>query len=255
MGAEDPKKIDIIQGIHSTNDYERRLFGAVRAPFNSHLNRWQNLSCPDRVDHNFFEAPLELTVSDIQAAISAQKRRALNYVMIRMDRPMEPLCRSSFAFEETATHVMAMQNPKNNLWPINTDSEIRDIQSSDIRADLLDVSSVPEPYREVSYRNMQMVLEVAKTHPEYHWLCAYADGKRVGNVYALSHNGFVEMDDLWVEEDYRHHRVATTMMKYIADRIDGVLYLHADTASSPKDMYAKMGFEVVETVYEYDLEW
>jgi len=28
----DFKKIDILQGIHNTNDYERRLFGAVKEP-------------------------------------------------------------------------------------------------------------------------------------------------------------------------------------------------------------------------------
>ena len=37
--------------------------------------------------------------------------------------------------------------------------------------------------------------------------------------------------------------------------LQGILYLHADAAATPKDMYAKMGFEIVETVYEYYLEW
>lgn len=246
---------EIVQGIHAANDYERRLFGATVGPFNSHLKQWQSSSRPDQVNNNFFEPTSDITATDIQAAIDAQKRRGLNYVMIRMNRPMNPLPKAGFDFEEEITYVMAMQNDQSDRWQINRGIEIRDIQTSDIRADLLDVASVPEPYREIAYRNMRMVLDVAKTHPEYHWLCAYQDGKRVGNVYALSHNGYIEIDDLWVDEDYRHRRIATTMMKYIADHIDGIMYLHADASATPKDMYTRMGFETVETVYEYYMEW
>lgn len=41
----------------------------------------------------------------------------------------------------------------------------------------------------------------------------------------------------------------------IAEHADGIFYLHAAANATPKDMYAKMGFEIVETVYEYYLEW
>lgn len=48
---------------------------------------------------------------------------------------------------------------------------------------------------------------------------------------------------------------ATTIMKHFAEHTNGVVYLHAAANATPKDMYAKMGFEIVETVYEYYLEW
>ena len=63
------------------------------------------------------------------------------------------------------------------------------------------------------------------------------------------------MDDLWVDEAFRHQRIATTIMKYIADQTDGIFYLHAAANATPKEMYAKMGFETVETIYDYYLEW
>ena len=140
-------------------------------------------------------------------------------------------------------------------WKENGEIEIRDIQTSDISSDLLDVSSVPVPYQEAAYRNMQMVLQCAKEDPNYHWLCAYQNGVRTGSVYALYHQGFVEMDDLWVEPEYRNRYIATTLMKYIVKTFGGTLYLHADASATPKDMYARMGFETVETVYDYYLEW
>ena len=247
--------MDILQGIHAANDYERSLFGAVKEPFRAGLNRWYSDIRPDQVNNNFFEPIAEITVEDIQAAIDQQKRRGLNYVLFRMNQPMHPPCRDSFEFEKEVMYVMALRRDRSRLWQSNDSIVIRDIQSSDISADLLDVSCVPEQYRDAAYRNMKMVLDVAETHPEYYWLCANQDGNRVGTVYALEHEGFVEMDDLWVEEDYRHRKIGTTLMKYIAEHTEGILYLHADAAATPKDMYAKMGFEIVETVYEYYLEW
>lgn len=247
--------MDMLRGIHAANDYERSLFGAVKGPFGHGLYRWYSESRPDQVNNNFFEAVGEITLGDLQAALDRQKSRGLNYALFRMDRPMGPGWVTRFGFAEEILYVMVLREDRSPSWKVNDGIEIRDIQFSDIRSDLLDVSSVPERYREAAYRNMKMALEVAGGHPEYHWLCAYQDGKRVGTVYALEHGGFVEMDDLWVEEHHRHRGIGTTLMKYIVDHTRGILYLHADAAATPKDMYAKLGFETVETVYEYYLEW
>lgn len=246
---------DILQGIHAANDYERTLFGAVKERFNDKLYRWYSEVRPDHYNSNFFKPISGLTANDVQAAVDFQKKRGIHEVMFSTNTPVDPQCFSGFECVEYSAYVMAMLVDHSYLWQTNDSIEIRDIQSSDISADILDVSEIPEHHREAAYRNMKMVLDVAKTRPEYHWLCAYKDGKRVGNVYALEHNGFVEMDDLWVSEEYRHQRIATTLMKYIADHTDGIIYLHATANATPKDMYAKMGFEIVETVYEYYLEW
>lgn len=245
----------IIQNIHNVNDYERQLFQAMFVYFNDHLYRWHSDLRPDQMNNNFFFPTAPLTCEDIDAAIDLQKKRGLKYVMIRMAKPMESDLQELFGFEEDITYVMALLKNTSSVWKENTNLEIRDIQTSDISADLLDVSSVPEPYRASAYRNMQMVLDVAKENPHYHWLCAYKGEQRVGSVYALCHNGFVEMDDLWVEEEYRNQYIATTLIKYIVSQYGGIVYLHASASATPKNMYARMGFETVETVFDYYLEW
>lgn len=207
------------------------------------------------MNNNFFVPRGDFTAEDIEMAISLQKSCRQSYLMLRMMKPMDNDLRQMFGFDEEITDVMALRQNICRQWKKNNRVEVRDIQTHDVSVDLLDVSSVPEEYREISYRNMQMVLEIAKCHPEYHWLCAYIDGIRVGNVYALCHNGCIEMDDLWIEEAYRKQYVATTLMKYIAEQFEGVIYLHADVTAMPRYMYAKMGFETVETIYDYYLEW
>ena len=248
-------KDQILHGIHDTKDYERRLFGAVKSRFNENLCRWVSELRPDHCGSNCFIPDDHLTTDDVQAAVDASMERGLNYTMFSMNRPMDAPCLERYDFDTDITYVMAMLEDRSHTWQINDSIEIRDIQTSDISEDILDVSDVPEEYKAAAYRNMQIVLEVAKSHPNYHWLCAYKDGKKVGSAYALEHEGFVEMDDLWVDEAFRSQRIATTIMKYIAEHADGIFYLHAAANATPKDMYAKMGFEIVETVYEYYLEW
>lgn len=246
---------NILTGIHTTNDYERSLFGAVKERFNDNLYRWFSEVRPDHYNSNFFTPICKLTRQDVLAAVAFQKQRGINEVMFSTNYPVDLSIMDGYDCVEYSAYVMAMISDRSHLWQTNKDVEIRDIHTHDISADILDVSDVPEQHREAAYRNMQMVLDVAKTHPEYHWLCAYKDGKRVGTAYAVEHNGFVEMDDLWVAEEYRHQRIATTIMKHIVDHTNGIVYLHATANATPKDMYAKMGFEIVETVYEYYLEW
>lgn len=240
--------------IHRTNDHEREIFGAVCRPFRDVLCRWHSDVRPNQENNNFFFPIGPLNWEDIEAAIELQKARGLNYFLLYMQCPMEPPLQERFGLEESIIYVMALTKKESHRWKKNPAIEIRDIQTSDIRADLLDVSSVPEKYRDTAYRNMGMVLEAAKAHPEYHWYCAYQDGKRVGNAYALCYAGCVEVDDLWVEEAFRNQYIATTIMKHIAETLDGVIYLHADASQTPKDMYAKMGFEIVDTMYEYHAE-
>ena len=245
----------LLSGIHRTNDYERQIFGAVRKTFNAHLDRWYSDLRPDQANNNFFIPTAELTAEDIHAAVEEEKKRGLNGLMLRMDTPLSRQLLAQFPFEEEQLHVMALKKNTCGHWKKNDALEIRDLQTSDISADLLDVSGVPEEYQDLARRNMELVLETAETHPEYHWYCGYLDGVHVANVYALSHGGFVEVDDLWVVEKYRNQYIGTTMMKHIAETLPGVKYLHADASQTPKDMYDRMGFSTVETVFDYYLNW
>lgn len=245
-----PSREALLNAIHRANDYERELFGAVCKPFNDHLRRWHSDVRPDQENNNFFFPIAPLVREDIEAAMELQKSRGLNDLLLRMNEPLEQSLKAQYGLEETVTYVMALTRKESQRWKENPAIEIRDIQTSDISADLLDVSAVPEKYRDAAYRNMRMVLEVAEAHPEYHWYCAYLDGTHVGSAYALCHAGCVEMDDLWVDERFRNRYIATTIMKHIAETQEGIMYLHADASRTPKDMYAKMGFEIVETVYE-----
>lgn len=247
----DRKSEFLLDHIHQCSDYERSLFGAEWVDFRENLSRWRNESNPEKPNNNFFVPTGAVTAEDIRAAAALQKSRGLDYLMLRTGSSLAEALVTEFGFKMETMLVMALCRDASGGWKENPDLEIRDIQTSDISRDLLDVSEVPGEYQPQALKNMQKVLEVAKEHPEYHWYCGYLDGKKVANVYALCHGGCVEMDDLWVDEAYRNRYIATTLMKHIAKNLDGILYLHADADRTPREMYARMGFEIQEQTYDY----
>lgn len=86
------------------------------------------------------------------------------------------------------------------------------------------------------------------------YLGAYLGGKLVGDCYIFASDGYVCMDGLLVDEDFRHQYIAMTLMKHIAEKAQErgeILYLHADSEDTPKELYAKMGFQAVDKLYEY----
>ena len=118
------------------------------------------------------------------------------------------------------------------------------------------VSLTEDPNRQRWIRHtMEEALEAACRHPNYHWLVAYESGQVIGRCYAFEACGCVQMEDLWVAPHARQRHVATTMMKYVRDHVDGLFFLHTEAEDSVKSMYGKLGFEIVDEVYEYSKVW
>lgn len=71
-------------------------------------------------------------------------------------------------------------------------------------------------------------------------------GKTAVHVH-LGGKEYFESHSFYPKHGYKEY-APSMMMKELG-------YLHATANATPKDMYAKMGFEIIETVYEYYLEW
>ncbi len=248
-------RAQLLQKIEGTRDYEKEITGARWYPFNKQLDRWHNPKQPTSFKRNFFLPVAAYRKADLEEAIAFQKDLGLNFIAFQTTEPMAPALVEELGLELDKTLVMVLLKGSGSLWSRNTRLEIRDSAVDDVSTEILDVSDVPQQYQEKAADAMKQVLKATREHPEYHWLYGYLDGKKVANVYALCHDGVIEVDDLWVHPDYRHQYIATTLMKHIAESFDGVLYLHADAGKTPKEMYAAMGFETVAVTYEYYKEW
>ena len=54
---------------------------------------------------------------------------------------------------------------------------------------------------------------------------------------------------LWLDSTIHAHPFISE--SYWRDSVAVVLYLHADSEDTPKELYAKMGFQAVDKLYEY----
>ncbi|MBQ6093377.1 MAG: GNAT family N-acetyltransferase, partial [Clostridia bacterium] len=81
---------------------------------------------------------------------------------------------------------------------------------------------------------------------------AYLDGRLAGMCYTFEHEGCVCLDGLLTDETCRGQGVATTLLRRLAKQNeDKLFFLHADADDTPRQMYEKLGFCTVDTLYEY----
>ena len=232
-------KEHIIQKTRRVEEQMARLF-CVRIPFSAHLAKWEDDLLPDKYDHNCFEYSDQLTTEEFEAALQYQKEKGATFIKLEGDAPLE----NSFGLEQGVTATMVLTK-RHAQWLVNPDIVFR---KPDITAlEAIEVKHYGPVYGEdFSRRNIRRLYEKLTYHG------AYLADKLVGAGYSFSADGMTCVDGLITDADYRRQYVATSLLAHIRDmHPKDTLFLHADEDDTPKDMYRKMGFEIVDRLYEY----
>ena len=216
-----------------------RLFSEKR-PFSENLQKWEDNLLPDKYDHNCFEYSGQPSTEEFRKALQHQKDLGVNYIKLEGDSPLE----DNFGLEEGVTATM-MLNDCDAKWKYH-DALV--FKTPSVReAQEIEVKHYGPIYGEdFSRRNIKRLFEVL----EYHG--AYLNERLVGICYSYTDDGMTCIDGLLVDNEYRNQYVATSLMAHIREIYPNTqLMLHAELDDSPKDMYLKMGFEIVDKLYEY----
>ena len=84
------------------------------------------------------------------------------------------------------------------------------------------------------------------------YLCRL-EGKAVGNVDLLIHDGTAKIEDFAVDPACQHRKIGTAILKMLTAKAHaagcGTVYLVADEDDTPKAMYTMLGFEKVRETY------
>lgn len=246
-----------LQKLRRAEDRWREL-SAVRKPFNAHLDRWHNSALPDEYDSNQFIPIGEINYDDIQQAMDYQKAQNLRFLKIDSREPLPQALCQHFVLEESCCLTMALLNPNPSSWKRNPKVEIHSTKTHDIGKELVDFCVRmwgPDIDMDFVRRQTEHYVKRSKTEEGFAYFAAFLDGKIAGCCYVLRRDGLVELDGLIVDPDVRKQYVASSLLAYAAEQLEGILYLHADKEDTPKDMYAKMGFEIVDSLYEYVSVW
>ena len=234
-----------------------RLF-SVCEPFSRHLAHWRDDVLPDKYDHNAFEVHGLPEDAEVEAARSAQKERGLSYLKLESDEALPAAFVSRYGFEESCTLTMAL--PRNiSGWKRNEAVAVYELRERDFTGELLRLElSVfgPRFGEDFTRRNLLRYLEEARKNGPFHYFGAWEGERFAGGCYAIAENGWLGLDGLVVAPELRNRSIATTLMASVLERFEPIsVYLHADRDDTPKEMYARMGFEPVDELYEYLTRW
>ena len=220
------------------------LLFSVPTVFSEHLTKHEDNQLRDKYDHNSFIYSGQPSLEEFQKALAYQKARGDSFIKLEGYEPLE----HTFGMEQEETLTMVLPRDVDfSFLLVNPDITIQAPDFAQLEQHELKYYG-PLYGEDFTVRNNPRLREKLTYHG------AYLGGKLVGSCYTYSAGGYTCMDSLVVDEDYRHRYIATTLIKYLAEtarREGNVLYLHADPEDTPKDMYARMGFQTTDTVYEY----
>jgi len=216
-----------------------RLFSEKKT-FSEHLSKWEDYLLLDKYDHNCFEYSGQPSEEEFRRALRYQKDLGVNFIKLEGDSPLA----DSFGLEEGVTATMVL-NDCDVKW--KTNNALIFETPSVTAAEEIEVKHYGSIYGEdFSRRNIRRLFEKL----EYYG--AYLDERLVGICYSYTADGMTCIDGLLVDSKYRNQYVATSLIQHIlAVYPDTKLMLHAEVDDSPKDMYLKMGFKIVDKLYEY----
>ncbi len=242
-----------LENIRRCEDYWRELF-AEKLPFNDCFDRWYNPNLPDQYTTNAFFPKGAVTAEALAEAYAYQ--RDLGFLQLMCKEPLDRALAEEFQLKENIVLTMALLGGNPDQWQENKTISIADVQEQDISEDII-AFQVAQEDGESDYplRAITQDMKAAAAYPEYHWLAAYQNGDVAAVCHALCYSGCVEIDDLVVAPAARKQYIATSLLKYIAEHFEGQLYLHADEDDTPRDLYSRLGFEVVDKCWEYRRLW
>lgn len=207
--------------------------------------------------HRFLAKKQEICANDIKEAIVYQKAQGCDYLQINTRFPLANEMTEAFHLKESITITMGyMQTYPSSFHKIRTNDQvvIKDIQVDPIEEDLLaiEMKNNRMVYGETFIRQFVSAFSnKAREDHRLHYLGAYLNDEICGYCYYFDDGRYKVLDALTVNEEKRHQYVASSLIAYVMQASESILYLHADQGDTPIQMYRKMGFEDVDITYEY----
>ena len=225
-----------------TRAFEQKLAGlfSVPKPFSEHLLKWEDPALPDKYDHNCFEYTAHPTAAELACALEYQKSLGAAFLKLEGNEPLE----NALGLEPGVTLTMALLE-KETHWKHNEGLTFRTPALSELEE--IEVKHFAPLYGEdFTRRNIRRLYGTL----DYHG--AYFEDRLIAACHSFSADDITGIDGLIVDQAYRRRYAASSLLGHIkAAHPADLLILHADNDDTPKEMYLKMGFQIVDRLYEY----
>lgn len=211
-----------------------------RRSFSKNLMKWEDVELEDKYDHNFFEYSGQPSAKEFQDALLYQREEKASFIKMQGYFPLH----DSFGLKESVILTLELtQDPSE--WKTNPDIEFH----SPSYKDLVEIEC---KYFGPLWGENFVTRNVDRLYEELDYLGAYRDGQLIASCYYFSSGRFTCIDGLVTAEEERHKYVATSLLAEVIKRVPRhTVFLHASDDETPKEMYQKMGFQIVDRTYEY----
>lgn len=215
--------------------------------FSEHLIKYVDSVIYNMYDHNIFTYDENITLQELEKAYIYQKQDKKDYLKFFAYKKLNDELINKMGLEENELLTMAFNGNTNN-WNTNKNIVIKDIDLDSLN--YIELKHYKEDYGEefILLRNKTFF---ERKNDSLKLIGAYLGNKIVGSMYVFDDGESSCIDGLIVDESYRHQKIATTMIKHVIDNSNNQVFLHADRDDTPKDMYTDMGFEIVDSGFEY----
>lgn len=237
----------ILKTIDNCEDSFINLF-STHYKFSKNLIKYVDDEVYDMYDHNYFKPKQGVTNKEIEKAYMYQYDNRKDFLKIISSNKLSKNIIKEFNLDESTILTMLYDNKTNN-FKINEKVIIKDITLKDLNT--IELKHYGKIYGNgfVKRRNKEFMKEV-RSNPNFRYLGAYINGKIVGSCYAYTYKDITCIDSLLVDNRHRKRGIASTLIKNIVNSSKNT-YLHADLDDKPKDIYAELGFKVVNKYYDY----
>jgi len=229
------------------NDINLRNLFCKQEILTQNIKYYSDNQLSDMYDHNFYY----VNNIDLDSLNYIENRsKDTNFIKIVTDKDNLLLDK----YEHGEIIVMCKENYNEFSFVENNKLTFKNLKCDDILNDILDIElrHYGKQYGEsFTKRKLYRYYDVIKNNSDLNMFGAYIDNKLVGYCYAYMNSGVVAIDDLLVDEQYRNQRIASTLIKYICNLYKVPMYLHADNDDTPKYLYEKLGFVVLDQKHEY----
>lgn len=214
--------------------------------------RYNDDELKDMYDHNFFEAQnIDEKLLFKFYEIKEERREG----HLKISSKCEEKCLKLHNFEEEILLTM-LKNDYDIFHIIEREGLIfKNLKEDNIIDDIisLELLEYGEIYgRSFTIRKMhRYASKILEKNNGLNYHACYLGNLLVGYCYTYYDQGVVGLDGLLVRKEYRHQGIASTLLKYIANFYNCPIYLHADEEESPRYLYEKLGFKVIDKTYDY----
>lgn len=227
------------QGIRDCEKNLLMKFASCR-PFSEHLIKWDDPKLKDKYDHNFFAYESQPSEEEFRAALLHQKKEKASFIKLQGYIPLT----NPFGLEESICLTMQLMKDIDE-WKINPNLTFHVPR-------LIELKEMERRYSGPLWGEDFAVRNVERLYGQLDYLGAYRNEKLVASCYCFSSGTFTCIDGLITAEEERHKYAATSLLAEVIRRVPGhTVFLHADANDTPKEMYLKMGFQIVDRSYEY----